>query len=296
MKTKSFYYLASYPRSGNTWCRLFVYELFKSKFLSLNINQKYPDFRKLGQYNNSFKFQSIISSRQCIDDQIGFDSSDLKMNELDTYRPNLELGKIYGLKNFNLLKVHDAFTSPFNGGNPVMPINGCKGVIYLVRNPIDIIASLSEFYQWDVQKTIEFIIDNRAGLCDSSKSCSNFVRQYMGSWAFHVKSWTNQEELPILVVRYEDLVKSPYKYFPQIAEFLELSSNKKEINNAIRKTTFEKLKNNQVQYEAFIEKPSSCKEFFWKGLLGEGEKIINNLQRDKIIASLGDVMEFYSYI
>ena len=118
----------------------------------------------------------------------------------------------------------------------------------------------------------------------------------MGSWAFHVRSWTNQEELPVFVVRYEDLVQSPYKYFPRIAEFLELSSNKKEINNAIRETTFEKLKNSQKQYEAFIEKPSSCKEFFWKGLLGEGEKIINSLQRDKIIASLGDVMEFYSYI
>ena len=43
----------------------------------------------------------------------------------------------------------------------------------------------------------------------------------MGSWAFHVKSWTNQEKLPIIVVRYEDLVKSPHKYFFQIAEFLK---------------------------------------------------------------------------
>ena len=296
MNDKSFYYLASYPRSGNTWCRLFIYELFKSKFFGLNAYEENSCFRGSQDHNDFFKIQSMISSRQCIDDQLGFESSDLLLNELDTYRPKTELNKINGIKNFNVLKVHDAFISPLNGGNPVMPIKDCKGVIYLVRNPIDIVASLSKFYEWDVQKTIEFLIDINAGLCNSSQSCSNFVRQYMGSWAFHVKSWTTQEKLPIIVVRYEDLVKSPHKYFFQIAEFLKLSSNENEINNAIRKTTFETLKNNQLKYQAFIEKPKSCKEFFWKGLLGEGEKIINTFQRDKIIDSLGDVMEFYSYI
>ena len=45
-------------------------------------------------HNTSFKSQSMISSRQCIDDQIGFESSDLKLNELDTYRPKIELKRL----------------------------------------------------------------------------------------------------------------------------------------------------------------------------------------------------------
>tara|TARA_B100000212_G_scaffold54060_1_gene35599 strand:- start:11213 stop:12103 length:891 start_codon:yes stop_codon:yes gene_type:complete len=296
MNTKSFYYLASYPRSGNTWCRLFIYELIKSKDSNLNTNEESLKDKNFKINEIPFKSQSIISLRKNIDDQLGFDSSDLYIDELDKYRSNIELKKLNEIKTFNLLKVHDAFTSPFTENRPVLPIKDCKGVIYLVRNPIDIVASLSKFYDWDIQETINFLLDNDAGLCKSTKRCSNFVRQYMGTWAFHVKSWTNQNKLPFFVVRYEDLVKSPQKYFSQIAQFLEISSDQTIIDQAIRKTTFEKLKKNQEEYKTFIDKPLTCKEFFWRGLPGEGKKIINKYQRDKIINSLGDIMELYSYV
>ena len=73
----SYWYLASYPKSGNTWCRVFITELMRlagdNPGEELNLNQ-------------DIETGAIASSRLWLDDQLGINSCDLSFSELDSLR------------------------------------------------------------------------------------------------------------------------------------------------------------------------------------------------------------------
>ena len=73
----SYWYLASYPKSGNTWCRIFIAELLRlagdDPGGELNLNK-------------DLETGAIASSRLWLDDQLGINSCDLSFSELDPLR------------------------------------------------------------------------------------------------------------------------------------------------------------------------------------------------------------------
>ena len=80
----SFWYIASYPKSGNTWCRFLIFRYLnllelKTKNKQFNIkNKSNSDFHINAPHNIGM----LVSSRIWIDDQIGFESSDLTFDEI----------------------------------------------------------------------------------------------------------------------------------------------------------------------------------------------------------------------
>ena len=135
----SYWYLASYPKSGNTWCRVFIAELLRlagdDPGAELNLNQ-------------DIDTGAIASSRLWLDDQLGVNSCDLSFSELDPLRGRAGASAWLFAEGERFHKVHDAFQSPDSRGRPVVSTAGCSGVVYILRHPEDVAVSLSHFWSW----------------------------------------------------------------------------------------------------------------------------------------------------
>ena len=123
MTNSDFWYIASYPKSGNTWCRVFISEIYR---LSLNIkNNINEDF----SLNKDINTGDSFSSRVWIDDQIGIESSDLKRGEIEKIRHLVGNSKRIYSDGLRFHKVHDAFHNKYNIKKSTICTNGCKGAI-----------------------------------------------------------------------------------------------------------------------------------------------------------------------
>ena len=150
-----YWYLASYPKSGNTWCRVFITELLRlagdDSGAELNLNQ-------------DIETGAIASSRLWLDDQLGVNSSDLSFSELDPLRGRAGASAWLFAEGERFHKVHDAFQSPDSRGRPVVSTAGCSGVVYILRHPEDVAVSLSHFFSWPLERCVDHLLDPNAAL------------------------------------------------------------------------------------------------------------------------------------
>ena len=281
-----YWYLASYPKSGNTWCRVFITELRRlagldSAEATAAAQQEEQELR----LNRDLATGSIVSSRHWLDDQLGIDSSDLSWAELDKVRGRAGHQRALYAECLRYHKVHDAFVSPDSGGRPVVPVEGCRGAVVVIRHPADVAVSLSHFFSWPLERCVAFLLDEQAGLCRSGKRGGQQVRQFMGTWANHVHSWLDQDQIPVLLLRYEDLLAEPQLQFSQLACFLQLPAEPELIAEAVRNTSFQALRSKEEQEGGFHERPDGCERFFRSGRSGEGQEELTAEQ----LAQLEDV-------
>tara|TARA_B100000161_G_C33517275_1_gene399354 strand:+ start:58 stop:924 length:867 start_codon:yes stop_codon:yes gene_type:complete len=280
------WYLASYPRSGNTWCRIFISEIFRIK--KHNVNKEF-------NLNIGFKTGSIISDRNWLDDQLGICSSDLDFKELDHLRNKIEIQNKYSPNKLRFHKVHDSYFIKGSTCKSVISKVNCKGIVYIVRNPFDIAISLSNFFSWDITTAIEFLLSNESELCGSKKNGEIQCRQYLGNWENHFLSWTNQSELPLLILKYEDLSREPIKYFTKLANFLEIEFDNDLIEQVTSNIQFIKLREKE-DHEGFIENCNNKKKFFYSGKVGTGLKQLKDCQIAQLKESFKDTLIKLSYI
>ena len=141
---KNTYWLASYPKSGNTWFRLFLNQLLGPE-QQLNIND-------LPIKN------TIASARASFDAGLGISSSDLQPSEIDTLRPLGDELFNAALTEPMFRKIHDAYLSPYTH-QPIVSPNISAGVIYIVRNPLDVLVS----YHYHLNKSIDATLQRLNG-------------------------------------------------------------------------------------------------------------------------------------
>ncbi|NJM14882.1 MAG: hypothetical protein HC896_05435 [Bacteroidales bacterium] len=72
---KTLVWLASYPKSGNTWYRIFLSNLLSGKEMPQSINNMY--------------YTAIASSREIFEQATGISSTDLTFDEIDALRPQV---------------------------------------------------------------------------------------------------------------------------------------------------------------------------------------------------------------
>ncbi|KGG26543.1 MULTISPECIES: sulfotransferase domain-containing protein [unclassified Prochlorococcus] len=281
-----YWYLASYPKSGNTWCRVFITEL-------LRLSEE--DAEGELNLNQDVETGSIASSRHWLDDQLGINTCDLSFAELDPLRGRAGEKAWLFAEGERFHKVHDAFRSPDSMGRPVVSTSGCKGVVYIMRHPEDVAVSLSHFFSWDLARCVEFLLDPMAGLVMTDRHGGHQVRQYMGRWGQHVISWVDQQQIPVLVMRYEDMLAKGSETFLELAKFLDLPNQPELVNQALENTSIDRLKKLEDQVGGFSEKPEGCERFFRSGRTGEGAEKLSFEQRQKLASSLDVVMKRFDY-
>ena len=283
---QGYWYLASYPKSGNTWCRVFITEL-----LRLSGNEPAEELN----LNRDLDTGAIASSRLWLNDQLGVNTCDLNWSELDPLRGTAGGSAWLFAEGERFHKIHDAFHSPDSRGRPVVNTTGCNGVVYIMRHPEDVAISLSHFFSWSLERCIQFLLDPTAALAPSERHGALQVRQHLGRWDQHVRSWTEQKELPVLVMRYEDMLSQGQDTFEGMADFLGLPARAELVEQTLSNTSINRLQKLEEQVGGFTEKPADCERFFRSGRTGEGAEQLTLEQRQRLADGLGKVMRRFQY-
>jgi hypothetical protein len=276
---KKIVWLASYPKSGNTWFRAFLTALLNPGLTEIDINNMHPS--------------TIASSRQLFDELTGISSSDLTSDEIDRLRPMVYRQNAKESDEIIYQKVHDAFTV-LPDGKSLFPEDITKAVVYFIRNPLDIAVSFAHHLNISIDKTISLMDNPNYAFCPYNDRLHNQLRQKLRTWSGHVKSWVDNSGLPLIVIRYEDMKVKPIETFAKVITFMGLDKNMHEIEKALELSSFDRLKK-QEEKNGFLEKNTSSPSFFRKGLSGDWENFLSPDQVKRIKEHHGSMMNRFEY-
>jgi aryl sulfotransferase len=260
-------WLASYPKSGNTWFRTFISNLLNEMDEEIGINQ--------------LKTDGIFSSRLIFDSITGVEASNLTAEEIDRLRPKIYNHLARYAVNPLFIKVHDAYTY-LEDGTPLMGTENAKAV-YILRNPLDVAVSFANHASKDLDQIIKNMAENSFAFCGNRNKLANQLRQQLLTWSAHVESWAQATEIPVHLIRYEDMKLEPIPTFTKAVRFIGLDFGEEQIKKAIELSDFEKLKAKE-EVEGFKERPYKTAAFFRKGEVGDWRNHLTEAQRDKLIA------------
>lgn len=277
---KVLHWLASYPKSGNTWMRLLLANYLSADDRPVSIN---------------FIRGAGADPRQMFDLLTGLSSRDCTDCEADRLRPavyrlwaSCELPRRVTAG----IKTHDACRDT-SGGEPLFPEDVTAGAVYLVRDPLDVIVSWSFFFGYgdDFSRAI-------ADLANPSWSVggAKALRQWLRTWSEHVESWL-AAPFPVLVVRYEDLTADTVGSLRRVVRFLGLDDppDEERVRQAVAFSSFRRLRAEEAT-DGFQEAPPwDCGAFFRSGRVGTGRKLLSEAQIEAVVATHGDTMARFGY-
>ena len=268
-------WIASYPKSGNTWIRalLSTYYFSKDAEYDQNLLKKIDQF-PTSKYLEQFDFDKKIPGDTC--------KHWIKAQE----KINLD-------KRVKFFKTHNTFgkLNEYDFTNKQNSI----GCIYIVRDPRNVISSVKNHYQLDDDQAFEWITNKKNFIYNTQRfeelGYSDF--QFISSWDINYKSWTIQKKIPIKLIKYEDLLSSTYVVFCDIIKFInQITKNtngidKPKIKKTLRVTSFDALKKNEND-KGFSEAVPLRKDknkkvtFFNLGPKNDWKKILNSDYVEKI--------------
>lgn len=276
-------WLASYPKSGNTWVRIFISTLlYSSEKTKVDINKEH-----LKQFPNRSNFKNLTNNFLNLDE--------LSKNYISAQDIiNLEKGiKFY--------KTHSANWKNFDKNYYFTNYENSLGVIHIVRDPRNVITSILDYYNKEnYQEALNFLID-RGKVVGGTKHESG-VPTILLSWADHYNSWKVFKK-NYLLVKYENLLTDPVNEFLKITDFLgsivKFKFEEKEILELIENCKFEKF-SNQEDNHGFIDNSSTNKslrkKFFKLGPNNNWEKLLDSQIRVKIEKTFENEMKELQYL
>ena len=254
---KNIVWIASYPKSGYTWFRIFLQNLLSESDKPISIN--------------NISSIPIASNRDIFDNILCINSSDLTSDEINILRPEVYKQLAKNHNDLLFIKVHDSWQRN-SKRQPIFPPNVTLGVIYIIRNPFDVAISYAKHSNISVRKSIANLNNSSFKISGSPIKLHPQLLQYIGSWSDHVTSWIDNSKLPTHLVRYEDLISEPYRTFNNALLFLGLKFKKAKVVKAIEHCKFSELQK-QEQEEGFKEKPINSTLFFREGKVSSREML-----------------------
>ncbi len=290
------FWLASYPKSGNTLLRSIIISLFFTEegLFSLDQSLKITQFEKTVHLKrNKDIFKSDFNNIQDI-------------SVFSKYWIALQQKRALSFnQDFIFLKTHSGALS-VNNQNFTSEKN-VRGIIYIIRDPRDVCISWSKHSDLSIQDTIDFMVNEYATLeWQEPRLSENIFNNYnrpralLSSWEKHVISWTSIKwKIPKIIIKFEDLVYNKKKVIENLIVFFEKNYNFKfnnkdiKIKNIIKTTDFDKLKKEE-QEKGFIEAPIG-KTFFSVGEKEQWKKKLNKSEINQIEKKFSFIMKKFGY-
>ncbi len=283
------YWLASYPKSGNTWLRMLI--------ANLSATNGPVDINNLPERGG------IASARAPFDHLTMIDSGLLTMDEIDALRPRVyeelsagadddEYDARPDRQQIVFVKAHDAYTLTPRGEPLLAGARGAAGAIVVVRDPRDVAPSLAHHNGTDIDAAIAFMGNAEAGFCIHVDRQPNQLRQRLPGWSGFMASWLEQTDIPVHLVRYEDMKFDAVRALRGVLDFAGRPATDEEIERAVAYADFRQLKS-QEQDKGFREAPRAG--FFRRGETGSWRQELTPDQVMRIEADHALMMQRLGY-
>ena len=270
-------FLASYPKSGNTWLRAIILSALQQNNI---INLK--DLSKIRLLSDKMNFTSFKNK---IYEKKGLIDYDWMSKNIILCQKKLNENTKY---NF-FFKTHSVRHKSFTNET----VNA--GFIYIVRDPRDVVVSLSNFSGINLDEAINQVVFNKQLMTNA-----NGARELVSNWELNIKSWLEYKSVPCLFIRYEDLLIKPNNIIFKIIAFINIITNKNILNNKknidkiIKNTNFKILQSQEIS-NGFNE-ASKHSKFFRSGTLNQWKDVLSNTQVQIIDNNLQPLMKYFNYI
>lgn len=273
-------WLASYPKSGNTWTRHFLHSLLKV----LHGEGGTQSINDIG------RFSSGEAGRWRYTKFAGKEITAEDYDAIPTLRPKVQVALADEVDGVAFIKTHNALL--MDKGQPIINPAATAGAVYIVRNPLDVVISLSHHRGKSVDDTIDFMASEGMRTEISDKQ----VYEIWGSWSEHVHSWTRVQHPAIYVMRYEDMLSEPAKTFGGLARHLKMNPSSAELATALSMSSFENLQAEEKS-SGFRERPEAATAgFFRAGKAEQWREVLTPAQVDGIVAGHRLQMEKFGYL
>lgn len=274
-----FYWLASYPKSGNTWLRALLTSCLSGGG-SIDIN--------------ALDFAPTLSiSRRQFDEIAGIASADLTEDEILAWRPAVLRAAAARAKAPLYAKTHDARLA-LPGGENLIPADATLGAVYVVRDPRDVAVSLAAHVDEPIDAAIERMADPDCRMARSPGRLHRNLVDCWSSWSRNAESWLDGPGIAPVLVRYEDLHADPVAVLTRTLPALGLEFSGAVVAAAVESSKLDRLRA-QEQKSGFRERPGRA-PFFGSGLAGGWRRILTAEQAARIEEVHAPMMRRLGYL
>lgn len=272
---KNIVWLASYPKSGNTWTRAFLINYLLNTEQPVPINQ----IHRLGIGDAVVNAYRMVSKGP-------FDPEDPAA--ATRLRPLVLRGITGNGADMNFVKTHAINDTAL--GEALIPDPVTRMAVYILRNPLDVALSYARHYA----TTVDGAIDALARPDHTTKGSKQSMVQFLGTWSDHVGSWVDRAPFPVHVMRYEDMIADPKTAFSGLIQALGIPGDDDRLARAIRHSSFSELKA-QEDRAGFVERARDGQSFFHTGTAGQWESGMTDSQVARMREAHGAVMDRFGY-
>lgn len=269
-------WLASYPKSGNTWLRAFLVNLI-------------ADRREPVPFSEYRRYATNEAAAIWFEKHLGGEVRPGQLREVAALRPRVQREIAATGRPLRLVKTHNNLGQVF--GHPQINAEVTAAAIYLVRNPLDVVISFAHHNGATIDETIAVMArrDTR------SRMRPDRVFEWSGDWSSHVESWTGQPREHLCILRYEDLLDRPQEEFARVAEFLQIDADEDRIRRAVETSSFDRLQRMESE-TGFDEKPAGVERFFRAGRKDQWREVLTADQRRRITTRHRTQMARFGYL
>jgi hypothetical protein len=271
-------WIASYPKSGNTWARAVLSAWRTGRPVRLN------ELEGEG-----------VAARIPFDDALGILSSDLTGDEAELLRPRVDELLAQEASHRIVRKAHDGFY-PGPAGEPAFSASATSAALYVVRDPRDVAVSLAHHNGRDFDWAAAWMNDPNATMGESKNGLELQLRQRIGTWSQHVRSWLDDAPFPVHALRYEDCLARPTETFGEALRAASIGPvEDADVARAVERASFERLREAEA-VEGFRERPGTAIRFFRSGRAGAWRDELSPHIAARIEAAHGELMSRFGYL
>jgi hypothetical protein len=270
-------WLASYPKSGNTWMRVFLYNLLHGAGDGNTITK----LESFNRGDSQIHLYNEVSSS---------DVSEFSLEQLASIRPKMHHMLTQTTNENVFVKTHCCLT-PLAGADQIT-MSATAGAIYIIRNPLDVCISMAPHYGVSIDEAIDIMATDDF----MSGGGGGDVQYLVSSWSRHVASWTDQgDNASMHIVRYEDMTYKPGPTFKKVARFMGLKPPAEILKRAIKQSSFDNVRKQEDEF-GFAERSEHAERFFRSGKANQWKSELTKGQIQKIVDANYDMMKKFNYL